>query len=261
VLQLQVLSQVSVPVLPSPQVRVAFGAHVPSPEHAPNADQVPVLVSHVRVCVPVLQLPHIAVAEPAHAITGSTHVVLQLHVLSQASVPALFVPHIRVELGAHVPPPEHAPKADQLPVVVSHVRVSVPLLQLPQLAVAEPLHCITGVTQVVLQLHVLSQVCVPALFAPHVRVAEGAQVPPPEHAPYADQFPVVVSHVRVSVPLLQLPQLAVGEPLHCITGVTQVVLQLHVLSQVSVPALFAPHVRVAEGAHVPPPEHAPYADH
>jgi hypothetical protein len=82
----------------------------------------------------------------------------------------------------------------------------VPELQLPQLAVGEPLHCISGITHVLAQLHVLSQVCVPALFAPHVRVTLGAQVPPPEHAPKADQLPVVVSQVRVCEPALQLPQ-------------------------------------------------------
>jgi hypothetical protein len=47
-----------------PQLWVELAEHTPCPEHADHGDHAPVLISHVRVCVP--QLPHPCDAMPTH---------------------------------------------------------------------------------------------------------------------------------------------------------------------------------------------------
>jgi len=110
-------------VPPVPHVCVAFGAHAPSPVQAAQADQVPVVLSHVRVCEP--QLPHGCEAAPVQAwLPQAVHLQLPPH----DCMPPL--PQACVVFGAHSPSAVHIDQVDHVPVLVSHVRVCVP--QLPQ---------------------------------------------------------------------------------------------------------------------------------
>jgi hypothetical protein len=150
-----------------------FGVHTPSPEHADHADQVPLALSQVRVCVP--HLPHACEAEPVHVwFPHAPHVQLPPH----DWVPPL--PQLCVALGAHAPSPVHADQADQVPALWSHVRVWVP--QLPHACDADPLQdwLPHGV-----HLQSIPHDCVPPL--PQARMDAGAHSPmhpglPPEES-------------------------------------------------------------------------------
>ncbi len=119
-------------VPPPAQLRVAFGAHAPSPAHPDQADHIPVVPSHVLVCVP--QLPHACDDGPVH--DWPAHVAPHWQLPPQTCVPPC--PHARVAFGAHAPSPAQADHADQVLVVSSHVRVCVP--QLPHACDEGPLH-------------------------------------------------------------------------------------------------------------------------
>jgi hypothetical protein len=124
-LQLSVL-HVCVPSPPL-QAWVEPALQVPSPAQGPNAPQVPVLVSQVRICVP--QLPQVCVAEPGvHGMLTPVHGP-HAHVAAlQLCVPLLFAPHTCICVPLQTPWFVQAPNALQVPVLVSHVRVCVPQL-------------------------------------------------------------------------------------------------------------------------------------
>jgi hypothetical protein len=127
--QVQELSHVRVP--PVPQLPVEPGAHCCWPVHADHADQVPVVPSQVRVCIP--QLPHFCWGGPVHICPPQFP---QLHVPPHICMPPL--PQLCMDPGAHWPSPEHADHADQVPVLESQVRVWVP--QLPHARLGAPVH-------------------------------------------------------------------------------------------------------------------------
>jgi hypothetical protein len=114
---------------PDPQDWLGFGAHSPSPVHAPHADHVPVVLSQVRVCVP--QLPHACDDAP---VQGTSPHAAQVHAIVHDCVPP---PSQACEAPAvHTPSAEHADQADHVPVVALHVRDCVP--QLPHVCDAAP---------------------------------------------------------------------------------------------------------------------------
>jgi hypothetical protein len=115
---------------PLPHVLIVFGMHSPSPKHALQSEYSPVIMSHVRVCVP--HKPHARRAGPSQ--------VCPVHATSQRQLP----PHVWspsrpqgcVESGRHSPSPSHSPQSDHTAVVASHVRERVP--QLPHGSLAGP---------------------------------------------------------------------------------------------------------------------------
>jgi hypothetical protein len=144
---------------------------------------------HVLVLVP--QLPHAAVAAPAHE--HEPHWQLP----PQDCVP--WSPHACEALGAHAPSSLQADQSLQ-PALV-HVRVCVP--QLPQACVVEP-----GQAWQAPHWQLPPHCCVPA--SPHACDASGAQTP---WLPHDDQaLHVPLSHVRVWAP--QLPHAWVVGPVH-----------------------------------------------
>ncbi len=183
----QLEPQVFVP--PVPQGVVAFGAQTPAPEHVDHADQVPVLLSHVRVCVP--QLPQPCEVAPEHVwLPHGPH----WQFPPQDCVPP--VPQLWLVAGVHTPSPEHVDQADHVPLLLSHVRVCVP--QLPQPCEAAPEHVWLPHDP---HWQLPPQDCVPPV--PQLWLVAGVHTPSPVHADHADHVPVLLSHVRVCVP--QLP--------------------------------------------------------
>jgi hypothetical protein len=154
---------------------------------ADQPDHVPVVPSHVLICVP--QLPHDCDDAPLHVCPEQVEPHWQLP--PQVCDPPW--PHGCVEFGAHGPSPAQADHADQVPDALSHVRVCVP--QLPHAVDEGPVH-----VSLMHALHVQSprHDCTPP--SAHGCVALGAQAPSPAQGSQADQFPVVLSQVRVCVP-------------------------------------------------------------
>jgi hypothetical protein len=222
------------------QVMVAGGPQTPSPEHLDQADHIPVMESHVRVCDP--QLPQLWDEAPGHVwLLQELYWQLPPH----DSVP-LF-PQVCVAPGEHAPSPLHADHADHVPVPLSHVRVCVP--QSPQLWDAAPVHVwLVHAPHAQLPPHD----CVPPL--PQLWDEFGAHAPSPVHADQADHVPVLLSHVRVCVP--QLPQACDAAPVH---GRLPHAFHVQLLAHDCVPPL--PQVCVELGAHTPSPVHADQADH
>jgi hypothetical protein len=161
----QLLVHVAVP-LPL-HASVVPGAHVPPPEQPDQLDQVPPL--HVRVCVPVLQLPHAWDDDPLHAHWPPAHVEPAGHTLPHAPQSLPFVCSL-----THVAPQSESPAGQEQPP----------------------------------QAQALVHVWLPG--PSHACAAPGAQAPWAEHVPQADHVPAV--HVRVCVP--QSPQDCVALPVH-----------------------------------------------
>jgi len=110
---------------PLPQGWVALTEHTPSPAQSDQVDHEPVLLSHVRVCVP--QFPHACDDAPLHVwLAHVDHWQLPPH----DCVPPF--PHACELPDAQSPSPVHADHVDQTP--PSQVRTCVPQLPHPSLA-------------------------------------------------------------------------------------------------------------------------------
>jgi len=79
-----------------PQLCVAFGAHTPWPEQVDHAENVPVELSHVRVCVP--QLPQLREVAPSQLLPPQLP---QAQLLVQVWVP--FAPQACVVFALQAP--------------------------------------------------------------------------------------------------------------------------------------------------------------
>jgi hypothetical protein len=150
------------------------------PTQAPNGDQLPSL--QVRVAVP-LQL-QVCEDGPLHEQAPQLQSAPQL-----CDPPA--VPQVRVALGWHCPSLEQDDQVDQVPVLVSQIRVWVP--QLPHGWDEAPLHCCPPQAS---HLQSAPHDCVPPL--PHGWVVPAAHSFSPAHADQSDHCPV--AQVRLWVP-------------------------------------------------------------
>jgi hypothetical protein len=169
--------------------------HAPSPVHVDQADHCPVLLSHVRVCVP--QLPHGCDDAPGHV--WLVHAP-QVHCPTHACVPPFM--HDCVLPSMRSPCPVQVPQVDHWPVVLSHVRVCVP--QLPHACDDAPVH---GMLPHAPHLQSWLHDCIPP--APQACEAPLAHSPSPEQADQADHVPPL--HMRDCVP--QLPHVCDDGPL------------------------------------------------
>jgi hypothetical protein len=167
--------------------------HAPPPLQALHV-ALPLVVSHLLVCVPNPQLPHERLAGSLHGMTQSAH----WQLLLQVWVPVPFAPQLRLLLGVQAPCIEHVLRKLQVAVLVSHVLDCVP--QLPQ-------GCVGGLPVQTCFMHAaghwqsLPQVRVPC--EPHICGSPGAHLPSPLHVLHVAR-PVLGSQLLVCLP--QLPQ-------------------------------------------------------
>jgi hypothetical protein len=115
-----------------PQLRTLFARHSPWSVHSDQSDHCPDAPSQLRVSTP--QLPQLCRFEPKQLCP--VHASSQLQLPSHTCVPPR--PQPRVSSGSQTPSPAHGDQSDQLPLVISQVRVRVP--QLPHAIERSPSH-------------------------------------------------------------------------------------------------------------------------